>query len=195
MSRRRTPHPSLTPKRALALLLTVVDESLSANHRLAQSRNALAEHVNAALDRKPQIPDASDLAARTAHMLTRKGVGGGVMRPPLERAATLRRYAARVISQAEYLETVRAPADAELSAEAHAADLAAREAFAREPGARDIQMRIEYEAELYEAVDNLRSQLSGATRLRRYGSTLGNSLDRATFDLIARVVKALMGAR
>ncbi|MEI9950642.1 MAG: hypothetical protein WDO74_17100 [Pseudomonadota bacterium] len=48
---RRTPHKSITAKRAFALLLTVADDSRDPKWRLKQCHDALAEHVNAALDR------------------------------------------------------------------------------------------------------------------------------------------------
>ena len=49
---RRNPHATLTPKRALALLLVALDETRDTADRLRRVRDGLAEHVNAALSRK-----------------------------------------------------------------------------------------------------------------------------------------------
>lgn len=56
--RRRTTHASLTPARALRLLLTILDDTSDAKWRIAQCRDALVQHVNAALDRKRRTPRA-----------------------------------------------------------------------------------------------------------------------------------------
>ena len=58
---RRTMHKSITAKRALALLLTAADDSRDLKWRLKQCHDALAEHVNAALDR-PRRPKRSGKA-------------------------------------------------------------------------------------------------------------------------------------
>lgn len=114
------------------------------------------------------------------------------MRPPADRAATLRAYAVRLERYAVYFD-VRARAEraaqalrqAEKSAErgsaaaqrrllqarveceaANAADVVARDAFHNEPGAHALFQRIEFEAELYEALEGFKARVASAERTR-----------------------------
>ena len=115
------------------------------------------------------------------------------MRPPAERAGTLRAFgaqierdagdgdararcesAAQAVDQAAKSARRSAAAQrrlqqarAELAA-ANAADIAAREAFHREPGAHALFQRFEYEAELFEALEAFKVRVEDAKRARAH---------------------------
>lgn len=88
------------------------------------------------------------------------------MRPNKDRAATLRAFAAKINAYADYFDTRERAQAKGASAEDRAADDAARDKFNAEPGAHAMFQRIEFEAELFEALEafKARVQLAEVTR-------------------------------
>lgn len=79
----------------------------------------------------------------------------------------LRAYAAKVTGYADYLENVRIPAEKpDASAEARAAEEKACAEFSADPGAHATRQRIEFEAELFDAIEKFKRRVRHAANFR-----------------------------
>ena len=79
----------------------------------------------------------------------------------------LRAYAAKVTGYADYLENVRIPAEKrDATAAARAAEEKACAEFSADPGAHAMRQRVEFEAELFDAIETFKKRVRHAASFR-----------------------------
>jgi hypothetical protein len=106
------------------------------------------------------------------------------------RAVTLRAFAAKIIGYADYLENIRAKSEAPGATEQdRAADRAACDEFHKDPGAHALLQRVEFEAELFEALEVFKARVRRAERFRS-----NEPFTRDDADPVYMALQAIVGA-